>query len=477
MSSKPRGFIEIPHKAPQYRDVEERITDFNEVEINLTDAEIIEQATRCMDCGIPFCHGCGCPLGNYVPEWNDLVGEGYWEEALKVLLSTNEFPEFTGKICPALCEGSCTAGLNGDSVTIKQIELKLIEKGFENGWIQPFIPTVRTGKKVAVVGGGPAGLALASRLNKFGHEVTVFEKDKEPGGLLRYGIPDFKLEKKTVARRVKLLKKSGIKFECDIEPGKDISGDYLLKKFDAVALTCGAMIPRNIDVANRDSEGIYFAMNFLRQQNMRVSGEKINENEISAENKKVVVIGGGDTGSDCVGTAIRQNASSVTQLEIMPKPPLERSNSTPWPLWPYKLRTSSSHKEGCRRVWSIMTTGFESIEGKVVKVNTVKVEWKLSEEGAPVSFEKIEGSESSIKADLVLLAMGFTGAEKSDITKQLEVQFTKRGNIEISDAGQVKCKSDKVFAAGDAANGASLVVRAMQSGVELAQTINDFLQK
>ena len=237
------------------------------------------------------------------------------------------------------------------------------------------------------------------------------------------------------------------------------------------------MIPRNIDVANRNSEGIYFAMNFLRQQNMRVSGEKINENEISAENKKVVVIGGGDTGSDCVGTAIRQNASSVTQLEIMPKPPLERSDSTPWPLWPYKLRTSSSHKEGCRRVWSIMTTGFESLEGKVIKVNTVKVEWKLSEEGAPVSFEKIEGSESSIKADLVLLAMGFTGAEKSDITKQLEVQFTKRGNIEISDAGQVKCKSDKVFAAGDAASGASLVVRAMQSGVELAQTINDFLQK
>jgi glutamate synthase (NADPH) small chain len=476
--SNPRGFIEIEHKAPSYRDVEERIKDFQEVELKLSENEIAEQALRCMDCGVPFCHGSGCPLGNYIPEWNELVSEGYWKEALQLLLATNEFPEFTGKICPALCEGSCTVGLNSESVAIRQIELALIEKGFENEWIKPFIPKKRTGKRVAIVGSGPAGLATASRLNKLGHKVTVFEKDKKPGGLLRYGIPDFKLDKATVERRINLMKVSGIKFECNLEVGTDISGDYLLKRFDAVCLANGAMVPRNLEAPGRNLDGIHYAMDFLRQQNCRIENEEFSKKEITATDKNVIVIGGGDTGSDCVGTSIRQDATSITQLEIMPKPPIKRDSSTPWPLWPYKLRTSSSHKEGCRRVWNIMTTGFEASEdGKVTKINTVKVEWKFTDEGVPASFEKIPGSESSLKADLILLAMGFTGAEPSKLMEQLNVSFDKRGNISIDEKGNVKCKANNVFAAGDAASGASLVVRAMHSGCQLAETISNFLCK
>ena len=475
--SNPRGFIEIPHKKPFYRDVDERIKDFSEVETKLSEDEIQEQASRCMDCGIPFCHGCGCPLGNYIPEWNELVSEGYWEEALGILLSTNEFPEFTGKICPALCEGACTVGLNAESVTIRQIELELIEKGFENGWIKPFIPEIRTGKKVAVVGSGPTGLALASRLNKLGHNVIVFEKDKYPGGLLRYGIPDFKLDKTIIERRVDLMKESGIEFECNLEVGTDISGDYLLKRFDAVCLTCGAMLPRELNVPGKNLGGVHYAMDFLSQQNRRVSNEEITDNEISAKDKNVIVIGGGDTGSDCVGTSIRQGAVSVTQLEIMPKPPIDRHQSTPWPLWPYKLRTSSSHNEGCKRVWNIMTTDFKGREGgNVTTVNTADVKWKHNEEGIPVSFKKVTDSENSLDADLVLIAMGFTGAEYSNLMKQLQVLFDKIGNVEVDGSGKVNCKTENIFAAGDVASGPSLVVRAMHSGCLLAETVNSYLK-
>ena len=474
--TKPRGFIEIPPIRTSYRDVDERVKDFAEVEIKLSENEVKEQASRCMDCGIPFCHGCGCPLGNIIPEWNELISNGYWKESLQILLSTNEFPEFTGKVCPALCEGSCTVGLNDEPVTIRQIELALVEKGFENGWIKPFIPQKRTGKKVAVVGSGPSGLSTASRLNKLGYNVTVFERDNKPGGLLRYGIPDFKLEKKLVERRIDLMKESGIKFECDIDVGIDISGDFLLKKFDAVCLANGALIPRELNIAGRELKGVYYAMEFLSQQNRRIANETITKSEISAKGKKVVVIGGGDTGSDCVGTSIRQGAISVTQIEIMPKPPIDRHESTPWPLWPYKLRNSSSHKEGCRRIWSVMTTNFEdSNNNNIGTVNTVNVEWEYNEEGIPVSFKKIPGSEKSIKADLVLIAMGFVGSERSTLSEQLKITFDKRGNIITNEDSKVNCKSERVFAAGDTASGASLVAKAIYSGSQAAENINNFL--
>ncbi|MCF7792170.1 MAG: glutamate synthase subunit beta [Victivallales bacterium] len=471
-----RGFIEIMHKKNKFRDIKRRVKDFQEVELRLSDQDIMQQAARCMDCGIPFCHGCGCPLSNYIPEWNELVSEGYWQEALKILLSTNEFPEFTGRICPALCEGSCTVGLNSEAVTVRQIELALIEKGFENGWIKPFIPNVRTGKKIAVIGSGPAGLAAAARLNKYGHEVTVFEKNEKPGGLMRYGIPDFKMDKTVIDRRIQLLKDSGVNFECNLDVGNDISGNYLLKKFDAVVLSCGAQVPRNLDVPGRQLQGIYYAMDFLKQQNQIIGEETFPEERINAENKKVVVIGGGDTGSDCVGTAIRQNAASVTQLEIMPMPPRERSESTPWPLWPYKLRTSSSHEEGCNRIWNTMTTGFEGSGKNVSKVNTVKVEWNMSKEGRPLSPEVIPGTKSSIETDLVLIAMGFTGVKYSKLINQLGCEIDSNSNLKTENSGKVLCKSDNVFSAGDAVSGASLVVSAMNSGTLLAEKIDNFLK-
>lgn len=475
--SDPKGFINIPFKDPEYRDVDERTKDFKEVEILPSEKTIMEQAARCMDCGIPFCHGCGCTLCNLIPEWNELVSEGYWKEALDLLISTNDFPEFTGRICPALCEGACTVALNMEPVNIRLIEYALIEKGFKEGWVKPFIPKKRTGKKVAVVGSGPSGLAAAARLNRFGHSVTVFEKNNKPGGLLRYGIPDFKLDKSIVERRINLMKDSGIKFENNINVGSDISGEFLLKRFDAVCIACGAEDPRDLKIAGRELNGIYFAMDFLSQQNKQIANEEFSEKTISARNKNVVVIGGGDTGSDCVGTSIRQKARSVTQLEIMPKPPEERHPDTPWPLWPYKLRTSSSHKEGCKRIWSILSESFEGDKNNnVVKINTVKVNWTFNNEGMPKSFEKASNSESNIKADLVLLAMGFTGPKRTFLMEQLGASFTKRGNVEIEGNGQIKGSSDKVFAVGDVASGASLVLKAMNSGAQIAEQIDNYLK-
>ena len=468
----PRGFLDIKYKGPVYRDVKKRVKDYDEVELLLSDNEIKEQASRCMDCGIPFCHGSGCPLGNLIPEWNELVAEGFWKNALELLLSTNDFPEFTGRVCPALCEASCTVGLNADPVCIRQIEIALVEKGFAEGYLAPNPPQKRTGKKVAVIGSGPAGLAVANRLNQLGHRVTVFERDRFVGGLLRYGIPDFKLAKKIVKRRIKFMKDEGIIFETRVDVGVDVSAQYLSKRFDAICLACGARTPRDLDVSGRDLDGIHFAMDFLTQQNKRVSNEKINENNIVVSGKKVVVIGGGDTGSDCVGTSIRQGAKYVAQIEIMPEPPEGRSPGTPWPLWPYQLRTSSSQKEGCKRLWNIMTKSFEGENGKLKRINVVKVEWELDKDGLPLSMKEVPDSEFVIEADTVLLSMGFTGSEKSKILKEFDLKNNKQGNIIIDKNN--KC-GQKLFACGDVVSGASLVVRAMLSGQETANNINDSL--
>jgi glutamate synthase (NADPH) small chain len=467
----PRGFLDVDRQEPGYRPKEERIKDFKEVEKRLSDEEIMQQASRCMDCGIPFCHGCGCTLSNMIPEFNDLIYQDKWREALEILLMTSSFPEFTGRICPALCEASCTLGINCEPVSIRQIEVSLIERGFKEGWLQPSIPEKRSGKRVAVVGSGPAGLAVANALNQMGHSVVVYERDAYVGGLLRYGIPDFKLDKDIIQRRINLMEQEGIKFETKVDIGNDISGEYLAKKFDAVCLTVGARVPRDLPIFGRELDGIHFAMDFLHQQNRQVSGEGVPETEITATGKKVVVIGGGDTGSDCVGTSIRQGAASVTQIEIMPEPPESRDESTPWPDWPYQKRTSSSHKEGCERLWNIMSQSFKG-NGKVEKIDVVKVAWEM--DGArPVKPVPVAASEFSIDADLVLLAMGFTGVEATGMVEQFNIKLGSRGGIETDDQGMTS--TDGVFAAGDSVAGPSLVVRAMEAGRVLAANINDWL--
>ena len=469
----PRGFLDIERKNAAYRPLKERVADFNEVEVRLSEDDVTLQAARCMDCGIPFCHGCGCPLANVIPEWNDLVYNGHWKEALELLTATNNFPEFTGRICPAPCEAACTVGLDGDPVFIRQIELALIEKGFEDGWIVPRPPSVRTEKAVAIVGGGPAGLALADILNRSGHSVVVYEKNANCGGLLRYGIPDFKLSKKVVERRIELMKSEGVVFETGVEVGKDIAASFLTKRFDAVAITAGAETARDLPAPGRDLKGIHFAMEFLAQQNRINSREKITEKRISAKGKKVVVIGGGDTGSDCVGTSIRQGAASVMQIEIMPKPPEIRSEHTPWPQWPYQLRSSSSHKEGCTREWDVKTVNFEGKNGKVTGINAVKVVWEFDEQGRPAKMTDVDGSQFTIDADLVFLAMGFTGVVQDSFVADLGLKLDNRGNIAVDDKNMSSLKG--VFAAGDAATGASLVVRAINSGRVLADNINKYL--
>lgn len=471
----PRGFLDVERKEPGYRPVAERLKDFKEVETRLSDDEIKKQSSRCMDCGVPFCHGCGCPLSNNIPEFNDLVYRNHWKQALDILLSTNNFPEFTGRVCPALCEASCTVGMHGDPVLIRQIELSVVEKGFQEGYITPKPPAERTGKKVAVIGSGPAGLAIADQLNKMGHQVTVYERDLSVGGLLRYGIPDFKLDKGVVQRRVDLMAAEGVVFETGIEIGKDISGAYLLKRFDAVCLANGARAPRDLKVPGRDLDGIHFAMELLHQQNRRVAGEPVTEKPILAQGRKVLVIGGGDTGSDCVGTSNRHGAVAVTQVELMPCPPEQRSENTPWPQWPYQLRTSSSHKEGCTRMWDVQTKSFEGKDGRVTKANMIKVEWEFDALGRPMKFKEIAGSEFSIDTDLVLLAMGFVGPVKNGLLQELGLEEDARGNVK-TDAGFMTSR-EGVFAAGDVATGASLVVRAIAAGRNLANSVNAFLLK
>lgn len=472
---KPTGFLEYDRQEPGYRSVEERVKDYKEVEVRLSEQELNDQAARCMDCGVPFCHAAGCAIANVIPEINDMVYRDRWEEALTLLLSMDDFPEFTSRICPALCEPACVAGLVGEAVTIRQIERAVIERGFEEGWVKPFIPEIRTGKQVAVVGSGPTGLTAAEQLNRAGHTVTVYEQAQKVGGLLRYGIPDFKLDKMVIDRRVALMQESGIIFEIGVKVGDDISASYLLKKFDALCLAGGARQPRDLSVPGRELAGVHYAMDFLVQQNQRNGSEPVTGPELMATDKTVVVIGGGDTGSDCVGTSIRQGATKVYQFEIMPQPPEERSEITPWPAWPLMLRTSSSHKEGCERRWSVTTTSFTGKDGVVTGLECAEVAWEASEKGARPIPVTIPGSAFTIKADMILLAMGFTGPEKGALLENLKVVLDERGNVKGDAAYQTSVPG--VFAAGDIKTGPSLVVRCLNQGREMAAGVHAYLTK
>src|SRR5215212_6671872 len=416
------GFMKFNREMPKSRDPKERLKDYKEVYTPLEKEKVKQQAARCMDCGVPFCHN-GCPLGNVIPDFNDAVYRQSWKEAYDILSSTNNFPEFTGRICPAPCESSCVLGINASPVTIEEIEKHIIEIAFDKGYVQPVIPHVRTGKKIAIVGSGPAGLAAASQLNYAGHTVVVFEKDDSPGGLLRYGIPDFKLEKWVVDRRIKLMEEEGIVFNCNAEVGVSVNINDLLREYHAIVLAGGSTIPRDLKIPGRELNGIYFAMNFLTQQNKRVSNKKINGADIFATNKNVVVIGGGDTGSDCVGTSNRHKAISVTQFELLPKPPEDRTPYMPWPTYPMVLKTSSSHEEGVQRHWAIATKEFIGDEnGNLKALKIVDLEWKLTEDNKPAQFVEIAGSETEIPCDLALLAMGFVYPQHDGLINQLEIE-------------------------------------------------------
>lgn len=467
----PRGFIEVPRKESGSRPVIERVDDYGEVEQVLNDEDRKLQASRCMDCGIPFCHW-ACPVGSKIPEWQDAVYKGDFELAYKVLHSTNSFPEFTGRVCPAPCEKSCVLAIHEEAVTIRENEAATVEKAFELGYVVPRIPKKRTGKKVAVIGSGPAGLSAADMLNQAGHSVTVFERDDAVGGLLRYGIPDFKLNKKVIDRRIQIFEAEGIEFRTNVLVGETISGKEILDQFDAVVLAIGAMKPRDLSVEGRDLAGVYFAMEYLKQQNKVNRGVIFNGERIDAKDKRVLVIGGGDTGSDCVGTANRQKAQWVGQIEILPKPPVKRQHGNPWPFWPHVLKTSTSHEEGCERMWSLATRRFTGEKGHVTGVEVVEVEW-VKEEGRMVMKEK-EGTLRVIPADLVLLSMGFVHPVHEGLISELGLDLDQRGNIKIEKNYSTSVKG--VFAAGDAANGASLVVTAIAKGREAAQNVNNYLR-
>jgi glutamate synthase (NADPH/NADH) small chain len=469
---KPTGFIEFNRVLPQKRAPLERVNDYKEIEKHTSADHTQKQAARCMDCGVPFCHS-GCPLGNNIPEFNDAVFQGNWKQAYEILISTNSFPEFTGRICPAPCEASCVLGINKPAVAIEFIEKSIIEKAFEDGIVKPNIPTSRTGKKVAVVGSGPAGLAAASQLNAAGHSVTVFERADEVGGLLRYGIPDFKLEKKVVERRVRLMEVEGITFITNANVGVNVPVQQLRDDFDAIVLSGGSTVPRDLPIPGRNLKGVEFAMDFLTQQNRRVSGKSVTEKEILANGKHVVVIGGGDTGSDCVGTSNRHGAASVTQLEIMPKPPATRNDSMPWPNWPMILRTSTSHEEGCERQWSIVTKEFTANEnGEVTGLKIVEVEWKPGQAGKPSTFIEIAGTERVLPCDLALLAMGFLHPQHQGLLDQLGVQYDERGNVKCT---HYRTSVEYIFAAGDMRRGQSLVVWAISEGREAARAVDEYL--
>ena len=469
----PKGFLRYTRETAPYRPVEERKRDWLEVHTHMPPERLQKQAARCMDCGVPFCH-LGCPLGNIIPDWNDLVYRNKWHEALRRLHATNNFPEFTGRLCPAPCETACVLGINQPAVTIKQIEEHIIEYGFEKGWVQPEPPPVRTGKRVAVVGSGPAGLAAAQQLNRAGHWVTVFERADRIGGLLRYGIPDFKLDKKILDRRLQLMEAEGIDFQPGVNVGVDVTAKELLAAFDAVVLTGGSTIPRDLKVPGRELKGIHFAMEYLTQQNRVNAGDDIPpEQRITAEGKRVVIIGGGDTGADCLGTVIRQGAKEVYQIELMPKPPLERDELTqPWPTYPMILRTSSAHEEGGIREWSINTKWFEGDEhGNVRRLHAVRLEWYTDSSGRR-QFREIPGSEFSLEVDLVLLAMGFLHPQHDGLLDSLGVEYDERGNVKtIHYATSVP----SVFAAGDMRRGQSLIVWAISEGREAAHYVDKYL--
>jgi glutamate synthase (NADPH/NADH) small chain len=467
----PKAFLSIKRKEAGYRPVLERIADFGEVEQTLNTEDRVLQASRCMDCGIPFCQW-ACPLGNCNPEWQHLLYRGKWREAWEVLSETNNFPEFTGRVCPALCEKSCVLSLSLQPVTIRENEAAVAEHAFIEGYVAPKPPQKRTGKKVAVIGSGPSGLAAADMLNREGHFVTVLEKDETSGGLLRLGIPDFKLNKEIIDRRLRILEKEGIIFRNGVEVGKGLPADRLLKEFDAVLLAVGAGKPRDLEVEGRELKGIHFALEFLQQQNRLVSGFlHKNDNSISAKGKHVLVIGGGDTGSDCVGTSIRQKAAEVTQIEILPQPPSGVNPDTPWPMYPNILKTSSSHLEGCTRRWNLNTKKFSGSNGQLTGVEVETVEW-IKEPGKALMMKK-SGKTEVIKADLVLLSMGFLHPVHEGLLDSLGIQYDQRGNI-LSTG--YKSSVDKIFTAGDAASGASLVVRAIDSGRKAAKAIDEFLK-
>ncbi len=468
---KPTGFLEITRQEHGYKPVAERIAHFRDFVAHSPEPVIRDQAARCMDCGIPYCHR-GCPVHNIIPDWNDLVYRGHWQEALEVLHSTNNFPEFTGRICPAPCEASCTLNFNSQPVTIKDIECAIIDKGWEEGWVKPQIAAHRSGKQVAIVGSGPSGLACAQQLARAGHTVVVFEKNPRIGGLLRYGIPDFKLEASLIDRRLAQLRAEGVEFRPNSYVGVDIPARTLLAEFDAVVLTGGAEQPRDLPAPGRDLDGIHFAMDFLTQQNRRIAGQKINGPDILATGKDVVVIGGGDTGSDCVGTSIRQGARSVTQLEIMPKPPLHENKLLTWPDWPLKLRTSTSHEEGCERDWAVATKKFLGENGKVTGIQIVRLEWQ-DKNGRQVMAET-PGSEFDIRADLVLLAMGFLHPVQEGMLQELGVNLDERGNVAAS-TDDYQSSVNKIFAAGDIRRGQSLVVWAIREGRQCARAVDEYL--
>jgi len=467
----PKGFMKVERKLAGNRPVHERISDYSEVEQVLNTEDRKLQASRCMDCGIPFCHW-GCPTDNLIPEWNEKLYKGDWKAAIDLLHSTNNFPEFTGRICPAPCEHSCVLNIGEEPVTIRENEVAIVEKAFAEGYIVPRPPKKRSGKTVAVVGSGPAGMAAADQLNKAGHTVSLFEKDEKAGGLLRYGIPDFKLNKCTIDRRLKLMMDEGVIVKTSIEIGKDLSSKELLEGFDAVCLTIGAMKPRDLDIPGRDLDGVHFAMEFLGQQNRVVDGATIPYDErISAENRHVLVIGGGDTGSDCVGTSIRQKAKSVTQIEILPKPPEKRTPDNPWPYYGKILKTSTSHEEGCERMWSLSTVRFIGSQQRVVAAEVEEVKWELV--NGSHSMKAVPGSKKQLDADLVLLSMGFVHPVLEGLVSDLGVDLSERKNIKVNDAHRTSL--DHVFAAGDAITGASLVVNAIASGRRVANDVNQFL--
>ncbi|MDF1569618.1 MAG: glutamate synthase subunit beta [Spirochaetaceae bacterium] len=470
---KTNGFLEYTRTEIQYRDVNERLKDYKEVTVDKTVEELTEQGGRCMECGTPFCHSIGCPVVNLIPEWNDAIWRGQWREAYERLEITNNFAEFTGRVCPAPCETSCTLAINDAPVTIKQNERAVIEKAFEAGWVIPRPPKVETGKSVAVVGSGPAGMAAAQQLRRAGHTVTLFEKNRKIGGLLRYGIPDFKLDKGVIDRRLEQMSAEGIIFETGVSIGEDLSIRYLREKFDAVLFTMGAGEPRNLPVPGRELDGVHYAMEFLGQSNRRIGGEDYEGKEITAKDKTVLVIGGGDTGSDCVGTSRRQGAKAVYQYEIMPKPMVWDKPWNPvWPEWPQILRTSSSHKEGVERDWNIETLSFEGNNGHVEKGNFRRIEWIPGERGARPTMQAVKGSEFSLNVDLVLLAMGFVHVEHGRAVTDPGITLDGRGNIQADD---YRTNVDGIFTAGDANTGASLVVRAINHGRKAAESVHRWL--
>ena len=476
---KPTGFKEFTRELPAYRDPKQRLGDYKELYVEFSDEKTQKQGARCMDCGVPFCHF-GCPLGNIIPEFNDAVYQGDWKLAIDILSSTNNFPEFTGRICPAPCEASCVLGINQPPVAIEHIEKSIIEKAYELGYVKPFIPKERTGKKVAIIGSGPAGLAAAAQLNKAGHFVTVYERADQIGGLLRYGIPDFKLEKWVIDRRLEVMKSEGIEFKLNSNIGVNIDAKEMEAQFDALVLTGGSTVPRDLPIPGRELKGVFPAMEFLSQQNKRVAdikvevdhtGKPYQNGSLSAKGKNVLVIGGGDTGSDCVGTSNRHGAKSVTQIELLGKPPVGRDENNPWPLWPMILRTSSSHEEGVERQWSVLSKAFIGNEkGELTGLKVVEIEWKTVD-GKP-QFVEMPETEHIIPCELALLAMGFLFPDKTGIMDQLKIEQDERGNIKTTN---YQTANAKVFSAGDMRRGQSLVVWAISEGREAARAVDIYL--